>query len=225
MGLTDAERAVLLLLADGHTIKSAAQALGISHGAVTERLRHARRKTGAGSSRALARQIGAAASHKIGDTKNGLAVPPGAPSAGEARTDRPSSLIGRISWMLLPLVFAFGVIDADRVMTGRSGPPHLVAQSPADGSVIAAGPVTVSVTFDRPMRRNSYSFVVIDPAAYPRCTGAPRQSTDGRSFALDCLLEPHRRYLIGINAGRFTNFVGASDGMPARPARLKFSTR
>ncbi len=55
--LSDAERRALLLLARGHTAKSAAAELGVSEGAVNERLREARRKTGVGSSRQLARLV------------------------------------------------------------------------------------------------------------------------------------------------------------------------
>lgn len=55
--LNDAERTVLQLLAEGHTAKSIANALGITAAAVNERLREARRKTGIGSSRELARLL------------------------------------------------------------------------------------------------------------------------------------------------------------------------
>jgi DNA-binding CsgD family transcriptional regulator len=55
--LNEAERRVLRLLAEGHTAKSIAAELGTTPAAVNERLREARRKTGAGSSRELARQL------------------------------------------------------------------------------------------------------------------------------------------------------------------------
>lgn len=55
--LNDGERDVLRLLASGHTIKSAAHLLDITENAASERLRSARRKTGASSSRDLARQL------------------------------------------------------------------------------------------------------------------------------------------------------------------------
>lgn len=55
--LNDAERRVLRLLSEGHTAKSIAAALGSSEAAVNERLREARRKTGVGSSRELARVL------------------------------------------------------------------------------------------------------------------------------------------------------------------------
>ncbi len=56
-GLNATERAILALLAQGHTAKSIAAETGRSEGAVNERLREARRKTGVSSSRELARLL------------------------------------------------------------------------------------------------------------------------------------------------------------------------
>lgn len=55
--LNEAEQRVLRLLAQGHTAKSIATAIGSTPTAVYERLREARRKTGVGSSRELARLL------------------------------------------------------------------------------------------------------------------------------------------------------------------------
>lgn len=55
--LNEPERQVLRLLAEGHTAKSIANELGSTPAAVNERLREARRKTGVGSSRELARLL------------------------------------------------------------------------------------------------------------------------------------------------------------------------
>ncbi|WP_066811622.1 helix-turn-helix transcriptional regulator [Sphingomonas asaccharolytica] len=57
--LNAAERTALSLLAQGHTAKSIATLTDRSVGAVNERLREARRKTGVGSSRELARLFAA----------------------------------------------------------------------------------------------------------------------------------------------------------------------
>jgi DNA-binding CsgD family transcriptional regulator len=56
-GLSDKEREVLRLLARGHDAKSAAAALDVSVHTVNERLRAARAKTGASSSRGAARLL------------------------------------------------------------------------------------------------------------------------------------------------------------------------
>lgn len=55
--LTDKEREILRLLAAGHTVKSIAAQLARSEASVNERLREARRKSGVGSSRELARLL------------------------------------------------------------------------------------------------------------------------------------------------------------------------
>ena len=70
--LTVRELEVLQLLAEGHTIKSIAAQLGRTEASINERLRDARRKTGVGSSRELARQVGA---QKIWDNNPDLAMP------------------------------------------------------------------------------------------------------------------------------------------------------
>lgn len=70
--LTDRELEILRLLAGGHTVKSIAAQLGRSEASINERLREARRKTGVGSSRELARQL---AEQKIWDRKIDLSPP------------------------------------------------------------------------------------------------------------------------------------------------------
>lgn len=55
--LSDAERQALRLLGEGHTAKSIANTIRSTPTAVNERLREARRKTGVGSSRELARLL------------------------------------------------------------------------------------------------------------------------------------------------------------------------
>ncbi|MEO0057326.1 MAG: hypothetical protein RIT17_776, partial [Pseudomonadota bacterium] len=74
--LTDRELEILRLLAGGHTVKSIAAQLERSEASINERLREARRKTGVGSSRELARRL---AAQKTWDRKSDLS--PGAPLA------------------------------------------------------------------------------------------------------------------------------------------------
>ena len=76
--LNPAEREVLALLAQGHTAKTIVAATGRSVGAVNERLREARRKTGVGSSRELARLLARESRDRI----IGLAPPAGTPQPG-----------------------------------------------------------------------------------------------------------------------------------------------
>lgn len=71
--LNPAEREALALLAQGHTAKSIASLTGRSVGSINERLREARRKTGVGSSRELARLF---ATQQSRDEQIGMAAAP-----------------------------------------------------------------------------------------------------------------------------------------------------
>jgi len=81
--LTDKELEILRLLAGGHTVKSIAAGMGRSEASINERLREARRKTGVGSSRELARLL---AEQKIWDRKIDLS--PSAHAAEAASVPR-----------------------------------------------------------------------------------------------------------------------------------------
>ncbi len=346
--LTGIERRVLALLAEGHTAKTAAVELGLTENAVNERLREARRKTGVGSSRELARKLAAAsASQENRDEEIGMAAAP--PAGQPVATDpshraagrwpkvliamsiliaagvfaylilpqqtapiAPDPLLGSIEMKSFPGVEAlYGKLRRERRDTGwvttteaallnrygsiaglsrlratcastlceiageiederggktleqlqdyrfvrpvdmgftlegtfmvAAGPdgkgvfvayhhrvsrevPKISRSRPADGTVVPAGPVTISVTFDRPMQRDSYSFTSTDVAGYPDCDPRPQVSADGRTSTLRCTASAGKAYAVGINYGRFRNFVGAN-GTPARPEVIRFSTR
>ncbi len=79
--LTERELEILRLLAAGHTAKSIAVRLDCSETAINERLRDARRKTGIGSSRELARLL---AARKIWDKNIDLPSPGQAHDSGTA---------------------------------------------------------------------------------------------------------------------------------------------
>ncbi len=106
---------------------------------------------------------------------------------------------------------------------GTVDAPRVVAMTPASGAVVRAGTIRIAVTFDRPMRRDSYSFVKTGTAPYPDCDRQPTVSADGRTFMLACHVVAHQRYSVGINGGRFRNFAAADTGQPAIPALLSFS--
>jgi DNA-binding CsgD family transcriptional regulator len=349
--LTAAERRILHLLAAGHTAKSIAGETALSVNAVNERLREARRKTGAASSRELARLLVAQENR---DEQIGVAPPPpgagqpvpapphratglsrkGAfamtmltglvaalaltgtfsqndPGKGDRRMpdpllgslavdhpDQVSELHGQVRREARDAAWAPGAeaalakrfggiagVDSLRVLcaatlcevAGRlkpgsdSGPallalqklplsgvrdlgfgdsafsvggkaagvgtpfvtylkripptmPHVVSTSPVQDATIAPGPYTLSVTFDRPMRARSYSFVTSNVGDYPACDGKPQQSPDGRTFTMHCTAVAGRTYAIGFNSARFRNFVSV-EGVAAAPSMLAFDTR
>lgn len=117
--LNDAERRVLRLLAEGHTAKSIAVALGSTPAAVNERLREARRKTGVGSSRELARLLKSLENRddELGVVLNRSSAAGGdhaAPSVGRSRSRR----------MLVMLILAVGALAAAGLAMQLSGGEH-----------------------------------------------------------------------------------------------------
>jgi hypothetical protein len=113
---------------------------------------------------------------------------------------------------------------------GRSGAPtseapRVIATFPASGATVPAGPITLRVTFDRPMRRHSYSFVQKSPETFPNCgRNQPRQSADGRTFLLQCEVLPNRSYEVWFNNPPYMKFA-SEIGVPATPHRLAFRSR
>lgn len=133
--LNDKEVEVLRLLAAGHTVKSIAASLGRSEASINERLRDARRKTGVGSSRELARLIGI---HKNWDKNidlpaNGIA-PHGLeqpPSAGRIRSK--GTLVMAIA---LPIAAALGL-----ALAGTNSSPQAQSPQAAEAAVTKSPPL------------------------------------------------------------------------------------
>lgn len=100
--------------------------------------------------------------------------------------------------------------------------PKVTASTPANGAMIRPGPFVLSVTFDRPMRRDGFSFATGPERRFPNCEGTPSVSPDGRTFALRCTAQPGQRYVIWANHGRFMNFRSA-EGVSAPPTRIGFA--
>lgn len=220
--LSDAERRALLLLAQGHTAKSAAALLDTSEAAVNERLREARRKTGVGSSRELARLV----SQENRDEKIGVAGRD-AHAAVERRVlnlrARWPVLLGVSALVILASVVGAVTALAVSGQAAPEGPPRVVATHPKTGAVVPAGTITLKVTFDRPMFA-SWSFVSRDAQSTPACDGRPVQSSDGRSFSMTCKVEPDRAYWMGFNNALHKKFMSV-DGVPAEPAFVSFSAK
>jgi DNA-binding CsgD family transcriptional regulator len=217
--LTPAERHVLAMVGEGHTAKSIAAATGASVHAVNERLRSARRKTGAGSSRELARLLRSDKSPQENrDDSIGIAQADIAPPQPPAPP--PRSRTAMIALALLPVAALAGALFSQQA---PGAAPRVIATSPAQGASVPAGTVTIRVTFDQPMRGTGYSFVNAEGGMQPNCNPAARVLADRRSFEVDCATAPGH-YAIGFNSARFRNFVG-QNGVPAVPAVLRFSTR
>lgn len=108
--LNDNELEILHLLANGHTAKSIAARLGRSETAIHERLRDARRKTGVGSSRELARMLDA---QKIWDRKIDLSLSDTSAETGpQPRDAGRRRLKGKIIMLAALPLAAAGIIMA-----------------------------------------------------------------------------------------------------------------
>lgn len=130
--LNDNELEILRLLASGHTAKSIAASLGRSETAINERLREARRKTGVGSSRELARLLDA---QKIWD-KN-IDLSPETVSAKRPSVPRKTgfaSTKGRLAMAFLLSAAAVGLALA----AGTTTMPEAADTVPADQALQAA---------------------------------------------------------------------------------------
>lgn len=122
--LSDRELEVLRLLAAGHTVKSIAVQLDRTEASINERLRDARRKTGVGSSRELARLLDA---QKIWDKNIDLSIGDSPvnsvqqpPNAGRTR------LKGKTIMLLaIPAAAAAGLL----AWSGNPPPPAAVPQN------------------------------------------------------------------------------------------------
>ncbi len=155
--LTDKEVEVLRLLAVGHTVKSIAAQLARSEASINERLRDARRKTGIGSSRELARLLNA---QKSWDKNPELSVRPDSIDEGmpPAKVGRPLSKGVRLMLVALPLATVALVLTGVNAVHNTStsqvahataaGPSPLVGRWALDTSRIPAeerpGGVTIS---------------------------------------------------------------------------------
>ncbi|MGQ2940963.1 MAG: helix-turn-helix domain-containing protein [Blastomonas fulva] len=126
------ELEILRLLAEGHTVKSIATGLNRSEASINERLREARRKTGVGSSRELARLLDA---QKIWDRKIDLS----SHSHSTDSPDRPPHRHGPWSKGKMMMLIALPLVAAGLLMTSLGlledvGVPDSEAVMPAGAS-------------------------------------------------------------------------------------------
>ncbi|WP_240959794.1 helix-turn-helix domain-containing protein [Novosphingobium olei] len=149
--LSDREREILGLLTAGHTVKSIAGLLGRSEASINERLRDARRKTGIGSSRELARLHDAwAAAQKNRDEKIDLHTADGGADQGSMppRSGWPLSKGALAMLILLPAIAIGGLLSMtdspwraaapDRATTAAAAPSPLVGRWALDVARIPA---------------------------------------------------------------------------------------
>lgn len=106
-------------------------------------------------------------------------------------------------------------------------PPSVVNCAPAHGATdVDPALRTVSVTFDRPLRKHSWSWMRLAGCGeYPGAEGAePQFDEAGLTCTLPVSLQPGKVYAVGVNSYRSTGFKGRN-GAPVLPFSWSFRTR
>jgi DNA-binding CsgD family transcriptional regulator len=142
--LTEKELEILRLLTAGHTVKSIAVRLGRSETSINERLRDARRKTGIGSSRELARRLDA---QKVWDKKIDLSArgPTGDRSAQSPVLRRLTSK-GTIIMLFASAAAAAGLVFAASGSMDQAAPPPAVQVAARDRVPLVVGKWSLDVS-------------------------------------------------------------------------------
>lgn len=106
-------------------------------------------------------------------------------------------------------------------------PPRVLESSPKLGAEdVDPGLKEVTVTFDRPMRKNTWSWVLQPKrGAFPGTrTGQPSFTEDGLTCKLPVALRPDAVYALSLNTYQHLGFKSQS-GTAALPYGLAFKTR
>ena len=102
--------------------------------------------------------------------------------------------------------------------------PRLVTMTPANGATdVDPATTTLTFTFDRPMRDQSWS-IVGAPADTPKITGKPAYDAARTVLTLPVQLTPGRTYRFRLNSPDKQGFQGA-DGTPLAPVEVTLGTR
>lgn len=121
--------------------------------------------------------------------------------------------------LLMVLGFAVSCLATD------SKPPRVVTTSPLNGSRdVDPDRTTISVTFNKEMRDQSWSWVYENKNTFPVITGQPYYIDNNTKNVLPVKLEPNKEYVIWINGQKFKNFKDKS-GNPVVPFKFTFKTR
>lgn len=112
----------------------------------------------------------------------------------------------------------------DKLAAAFARKPHVVTMTPANGAEDVDPATTVFVvTFDRPMRDQSWS-VVGDKPRVPEGTGKPSYDAERKVLTMPVTLKPDWQYDFWLNRDRFDAFRSA-DGETLKPVHVRFKTR
>jgi len=113
--------------------------------------------------------------------------------------------------------------DANLLALNPGDPPRIIASIPEDGATnVDPAIAEVAVTFDRDMG-GGMSWTGGSPGMPEGRPGMRPAWRDKRTCVLPVVLQPGRRYRIGINAPSFKNFRSL-EGVPVNPTDFCFTT-
>jgi len=191
--LTDKELEILRLLTAGHTVKSIAVRLGRSEASINERLRDARRKTGIGSSRELARRLDA---QEIWDKKIDLSAASSvSDQAMQSPVLRRLTSKGTIIMLFAITAVAAGIVVAASGTTDQLAPPQAAQVAAPDRAPLVVG---------------TWS---LDTSRLP-AEGRPRSVTLEFRVSADEVWTGRSEIVAPDGARQHAEATGAADGVP-----------
>lgn len=121
-------------------------------------------------------------------------------------------------------IYSAGAV-AKKVGKAVNKGPKVVSTNPPTGTQNVSPLLTeISVTFNKQMMDNSWSWCYIDKNAFPQMTGKPYYTENNTKNILPVKLEPNKEYVICINTQKFKGFKDKA-GNPADPYKFTFKTK
>lgn len=103
--------------------------------------------------------------------------------------------------------------------------PKVIATTPTNGAIEVDPFLSkITVTFDKPMRDNSWSWSKENARLFPKVTGEPTYVNNETTCVLPVALEEGKRYTVWINKDNFQNFKD-TNGVPVEPYKFEFKTK
>lgn len=128
------------------------------------------------------------------------------------------------TWVAISALLTAPAWADDQQITLENSVPSVIKTEPAAGTDGVDPKLTsIRVTFSKPMRDGSWSWVQLSDDSFPQMKGKPRYLDDGKTCVLDVELQPNHTYAVWINSEKYRNFKD-KDGRSAPPYYLVFRT-
>lgn len=121
-------------------------------------------------------------------------------------------------------LLAVSLVASAPAQVAREAAPRAATIVPSQQTSLRPGRHEIRIVFSRPMRPNSFSLTTVRGQLFPALDGKPQLSRDGKVFRFRANFSQPGTYGIGVNGGRFRNFVSLS-GTPAMPRTFTYRVR